>query len=191
MRISIVEAFEGPAGFLFGLAEQWRRRASGMLEIRREGVTTVLYLDEGEPVFAESSALAETLGRVLLLEGALTADQYAAVVREMTERIVDAEPMRFGETAVAMGFVNPITIQQALSSQVRRRVLTCMGPGVQVRHWIPDASIFDEIGSFPQDVPKLLAEGLAALDEPEREALHAMHGSGAMAGDEPDPIAFY
>ncbi len=191
MRVSVVEAFEGPAGFLLALAEPWRARASGILEVRREGVTTLLYLDEGEPVFAESSALAETLGRVLLLEGKLTEAQYAEVVRRMTESIVDAEPMRFGEVAVALGFVHPITIQQALSSQVRRRLLACVGPGPQIRHWLPDTSIVDDVGSFPQDVPRLLAEGVASLTDAEREALHVMLGRPTVGGADPDPVAYY
>ncbi|MCU0676706.1 MAG: hypothetical protein MUE69_28415 [Myxococcota bacterium] len=191
MRVSVVEAFEGPAGFLLALSEPWRARASGILEVRREGVTTLLYLDDGVPVFAESSALAETLGRVLLLEGKLTEAQYAAVVHRMTESIVEAEPMRFGEVAVALGFVNPITIQEALCSQVRRRLLACVGPGPQVRHWLPDTSIVDEVGSFPQDVPRLLAEGVASLGESEREALHVMLGRPTIGGVDPDPIAYY
>jgi tetratricopeptide (TPR) repeat protein len=191
VRVSVVEAFEGPAGFLLALAEPWRARASGILEVRREGVTTLLYLDEGEPVFAESSALAETLGRVLLLEGKLTEAQYAEVVRRMTESIVEAEPMRFGEVAVALGFVHPITIQEALSSQVRRRLLACVGPGPQIRHWLPDTSIVDDVGSFPQDVPRLLAEGVASLDDAEREALHVMLGRPAVGGEDPDPVAYY
>ena len=191
MRVSVVEAFEGPAGFLLALAEPWRSRASGILEVRREGVTTLLYLDEGEPVFAESSALAETLGRVLLLEGALTEEQYAAVVRRMTESIVEAEPMRFGEVAVALGFVHPMTIQEALSSQVRRRLLTCLAPGPQLRHWLPDTSIVEDVGSFPQDVPRLLAEGVASLTNDEREALFVMLGRPTVGGHDPDPIAYY
>jgi tetratricopeptide (TPR) repeat protein len=191
VRVSVVEAFEGPAGFLLALAEPWRARASGILEVRREGVTTLLYLDEGEPVFAESSALAETLGRVLLLEGKLTEAQYAEVVRRMTESIVEAEPMRFGEVAVALGFVHPITIQEALSSQVRRRLLACVGPGPQMRHWLPDTSIVDDVGSFPQDVPRLLAEGVASLTDAEREALHVMLGRSTIGGVDPDPVAYY
>jgi tetratricopeptide (TPR) repeat protein len=191
VRVSVVEAFEGPAGFLLALSEPWRARASGILEVRREGVTTLLYVDDGVPVFAESSALAETLGRVLLLEGKLTEAQYAAVVHRMTESIVEAEPMRFGEVAVALGFVNPITIQEALCSQVRRRLLACVGPGPQVRHWLPDTSIVDEVGSFPQDVPRLLAEGVASLGESEREALHVMLGRPTIGGVDPDPIAYY
>lgn len=191
VRVSVVEAFEGPAGFLLALAEPWRARASGILEVRREGVTTLLYLDEGEPVFAESSALAETLGRVLLLEGKLTEAQYAEVVRRMTESIVEAEPMRFGEVAVALGFVHPVTIQEALSSQVRRRLLACVGPGPQIRHWLPDTSIVDDVGSFPQDVPRLLAEGVASLSDAEREALHVMLGRPTIGGVDPDPVAYY
>lgn len=191
VRVSVVDAFEGPAGFLLALAEPWRARASGILEVRREGVTTLLYLDEGEPVFAESSALAETLGRVLLLEGKLTEAQYAEVVRRMTESIVEAEPMRFGEVAVALGFVHPVTIQEALSSQVRRRLLACVGPGPQIRHWLPDTSIVDDVGSFPQDVPRLLAEGVASLSDAEREALHVMLGRPTIGGVDPDPVAYY
>jgi tetratricopeptide (TPR) repeat protein len=191
VRVSVVEGFEGPAGFLLALAEPWRARASGILEVRREGVTTLLYLDEGEPVFAESSALAETLGRVLLLEGKLTEAQYAEVVRRMTESIVEAEPMRFGEVAVALGFVHPVTIQEALSSQVRRRLLACVGPGPQIRHWLPDTSIVDDVGSFPQDVPRLLAEGVASLSDAEREALHVMLGRPTIGGVDPDPVAYY
>lgn len=99
--------------------------------------------------------------------------------------------MRFGEVAVALGFVHPITIQEALSSQVRRRLLACVGPGPQIRHWLPDTSIVDDVGSFPQDVPRLLAEGVASLDDAEREALHVMLGRPAVGGGDPDPVAYY
>ncbi|MBX3249286.1 MAG: hypothetical protein KF901_19070, partial [Myxococcales bacterium] len=173
---SLVDVFTGPAGFVLELAERWRAGASGMLEVRRAGVTTLLYVDEGVPVFAESSGLSETLGRVLLREGKLDEAQYAQVVRRVTENLVDAEPMRFGEAAVSLGFVNAMQIQEALASQVRRRLLACAGPGPQERHWLQDASIVEDIGSYPQDVPKLIAILVEALTDEERAGLFRMLG---------------
>jgi tetratricopeptide (TPR) repeat protein len=107
--------------------ELWRTRATGILEVvGDEGVRTDLFLRDGEVIFAEQGTLGETLGRLLLREGVLTQEQYAAVIDRMTQKLVDTEQLRFGEAAVQLGFVDPQQIHEGLALQVQLKAARCL-----------------------------------------------------------------
>ncbi len=101
-------------------------RASGAIEVFAEGVKTYVYFTKGVLVFAEQGTLGDTLGRILVREGRLTSEQYAAAIRHMTRRIVDEEELRFGEAVVELGFLTVEQVQEALGTQVRHKVIRCL-----------------------------------------------------------------
>jgi Domain of unknown function (DUF4388) len=104
------------------LLELQRRRATGVLTVAAEGVETRLYFSQGRAVFADGGALGETLGRMLVANGAISAEQYAHGIEVMTERIAANSTVRMGEVLVQLGYVAVNDVQQALIQQVRMRI---------------------------------------------------------------------
>jgi tetratricopeptide (TPR) repeat protein len=142
------------------LAALRRGRKTGLLEVRGGGVTTLLYVRSGSPVFAEQGTLADSLGRILRDEGMLTEPQFAAVVQRMTERLVDNELLRFGEAAIALGFVTPEQIAAALALQVRRRVVACIEQRESTRTFRESEEELEGITPFPCEVAPLALEAM-------------------------------
>ena len=101
------------------------RGDSGVLEVRGGGVCTRVLMRDGAPVFAEGGALRETLGRMLLRRGALTEVEYIRVIERMTERLIENEATRMGEVLVELGLLTPQDVVDALSIQVREKVIRC------------------------------------------------------------------
>lgn len=100
----------------------YRRRASGRLDLAREGVTKRVWLRDGVPVLAESNLPSESLGIQLLDAGRITRDDYARLVTAVRER-----GCREGAALLSMGLIGPQDLFTALKDQVRRRVLDCLG----------------------------------------------------------------
>ena len=100
----------------------YRRRASGRLDLAREGVTKRVWLRDGVPVLAESNLPSESLGIQLLDAGRITRDDYARVVAAVRER-----GCREGAALLSLGLIGPQELFTALKNQVRRRVLDCLG----------------------------------------------------------------
>lgn len=101
------------------------RGDSGVLEVHGGGVCTRILLRDGVPVFAEGGALRETLGRMLLRHGALTEAEYVQVIERMTERLIENEATRMGEVLVELGLLTPHDVVDALSIQVREKIIRC------------------------------------------------------------------
>ena len=101
------------------------KRASVTLEIRVDGVITTIHLHEGAPIFAEGGAIQETLGRLLLRHGTISEEQYTLVVQRMTEAVINHESLRMGEVLVELGVLTPAQVYDALSLQVREKIVAC------------------------------------------------------------------
>ena len=115
-----------PATVIKKLLELSREARSGVLDVDGEGVCTVIYILRGVPMFAEEGTLGETLGRILMREKVLTEAQYAQIIDRMTSSVMGAEQMRFGEVAIALGFLTPEQVNEALAKQVRRKIIRCI-----------------------------------------------------------------
>jgi len=150
------------------LVDLWRGEHSGVLEIDAEGTHTNVYVRRGVPVFAEQGGLRDTLGRVLVEQGALTQEQYAAVIDHMTSSYVDDVQMRFGEAAIALGYLTPDQVHGALAEQVRRKVMSCLQHEQPDHVFYEDASLLDEVASFPCAPPPLVPEGIRRFWDPSR-----------------------
>jgi hypothetical protein len=147
-----------------------REKKTGALDFRAEGVLTRIFVDRGIPVFAEAGVLGETLGHVLVREQIITDKQFAAVVRKMTDAIVDNENVRFGEVVVELGILTQQDLANALATQIEKKIIGCIPRGVG--DWSFDASRdVKEVVQHAAPVRALLVDAARLLPEQRVETL--------------------
>ncbi|MBC7170796.1 MAG: DUF4388 domain-containing protein, partial [Polyangiaceae bacterium] len=140
------------------------RRETGVLEVTHGAVQAFVYIEKGEPVFAEHGTLGDTLGRLLLRRGALTQPQYEAIIRAMTANLVDNELMRFGEVAVELGFLTHEQVRKELAEQVRQKILTCLEWESPTRRFVRGPDALEGIARFACGVDHLVLDAVRAFD---------------------------
>ncbi|MDX1650242.1 MAG: hypothetical protein R3263_10345, partial [Myxococcota bacterium] len=157
----------GP-GYAELLAAVAVQRATGVLEVRADEVSTRLHLREGAVILAEGGSLRQTLGRLLVRRGELAEADYARVIERMTETVFRSESLRMGEVLVELGLMRPDDVFHALSDQVVEKVIA----GFAAKHVTyalrPAEESVESLGRF--DVPPveaLLVRGLAERAGPE------------------------
>ena len=99
-----------------------RERRTGALAVTAEDVYTAIYFQNGRAVFADSSAVSETLGRVLLDEGVLDQRQYDHALAELTRLLRDNRHARLGGVLLNPGYATKAQVQAAIVSQTARRI---------------------------------------------------------------------
>jgi Flp pilus assembly protein TadD/ActR/RegA family two-component response regulator len=195
--LEIADQFEAAASATFPelLVAMRARAGSGVLEVRGGGVCTRVLLRNGVPVFAEGGALRETLGRMLLRRGALSEAEYLRVIERMTERLIENEATRMGEVLVELGLLTPQVVFDALSTQVREKIIGCF-------RWTEFEHHFEPLDALPDDVlayacPPVEALVLAGIrehfDEARIEPLlaaHAGHRARLRRGAEETALRF-
>jgi hypothetical protein len=154
--------------FVSELLEAHRAARTGALEVEGEGAYSVVYLADGIPVFAEEGTLGESLGRVLLRDGQLTSDQYTHVLEQMTSRPMDSEQLRFGEVAIALGFLTEEQLTLALREQVRLKVRRCLQWEAPVCAFRSSAEEVAELTHYPCAVQPVLLDGIRRFFDAER-----------------------
>jgi Domain of unknown function (DUF4388) len=164
--------------FIERLAALRRFCKTGVLEVRAEGVCTLVYVKAGVPVFAEQGSLGETLGRVLVRTGKLTQEQYATVIARMTEQLVSSEQLRFGEVCVALGYLTIEQVNDALVEQVREKIIHCIEWPAPECEFRPLADAVREVAHYPCAFEPLVVEGLRRFYDAERLA-RLFAGQGA------------
>lgn len=152
-----------------------RERLTGVLEIRTADVTTRVYAKDGVVVFADAGTAGEALGRVLVRSGLLTEEQYAAVIRRMTDGLIDNEHARFGEIVVGYGFLTEPELQAALTEQVRQKIVGAILRGRAEWFFQADSPRVDEVGNHPISIAPVLFEAARRLPERRIEELLQMH----------------
>lgn len=143
---------------------------TGLLDVVRFGVRTILYFKAGTLVFAEQGTLGETLGRIMLEKKLLTEEQYATVIERMTDAIFQSEGMRFGEVAIQLGFIGPEIITEALREQTRRKFLNSLDWVRAQFQWEDAEEAVDEVAHFPSPFDALLLDGIRATWSDEQYA---------------------
>ncbi len=111
-------------------------RASGALRVDAEGVLTVVYVRDGQPVFVEGGLPADSLGRLLVQRGMISESELALVEEQ---RMLMQGRLRFGEVARRMAVLEPEALKAALHAQVRQKLARCL-------HWERSQHVF-----VPQD----------------------------------------
>ncbi|GEM_PF-1579043 len=148
--------------------------ATGVLELTAHGVTTRVYFRAGEIVFADGGTLGETLGRVLIRSGRLTEEHVAAVIRRMTDALVDGQRVRFGEVLVEYGFMTADELELALTQQVKEKIAGCIHRGTSAWRFAKNDPRVDEVGSYVVRTRPLLVEAAARLPERRLETVLAL-----------------
>lgn len=131
------------------------KQRTGRLTVDADSSRTFVYLREGHIVFAEEGTQGETLGRLLVRQKLLSQEQYLTVLSKMTDALVSNEQIRFGETAVELGYLSEQQVRSALVDQVRWKVVRCFMREAPTWSFVDGESLLD-------DVPELLMtlEGL-------------------------------
>jgi tetratricopeptide (TPR) repeat protein len=142
-----------------------RGEATGVLEMTALGVTTRIYFRTGEIVFAEGGTLGETLGRMLIRCGRLGEEHVAAVIRRMTDAVVDGHHVRFGEIVVENGFMTADELELALMQQVKEKIIGCIHRGSGEWKFTKDDPRLDAVGSYVVRTRPLLVEAAAQFPE--------------------------
>jgi hypothetical protein len=154
--------------FLELLLEIYELQESGVVEVRAESVTTIVYFLRGQPVSVEGGVLGQTIGRVLLSQGVLDDEQYAKIITAMTDKIFDDEHVRFGEVAVRLGFLGVDQVHAALLEQVRLRVMHCMQWDEPICTFRAGDDALEGLTPFPCGVEALVLDGLKEYYDAER-----------------------
>jgi CheY-like chemotaxis protein len=141
----------------------WRlsqKRRTGALELHDTDATLVVHLINGDPVYVESHLVGETLGRLLLRQGLLSSEQYEHILRRVTDTLITGEDVRFGEVAVALGYVSAEHVIEAMRTQVREKM-------VNLFHSEKHLGLFRDGkdprllgGAFRVDMAEVLCEGV-------------------------------
>lgn len=152
-----------------------REKLTGVLEIRSGDVTTRVYAKHGVVVFADAGTASEALGRVLVRSGLLTEEQYAAVIRRMTDGLIDNEHVRFGEIVVGYGFLTEPELQAALTEQVRQKIIGAILRGRAEWFFQADSARVEEVGNHPISVAPALLEAARRLPERRIEEILLVH----------------
>jgi hypothetical protein len=95
------------------LAKMFASGSTGRVTFRRGDVETIVFFDQGRPVFASSSETRDRMGELLVREGKITASQY-----ERCQSVVAESGRRMGEILVDFGYLK----RRELLPAVRRHV---------------------------------------------------------------------
>ncbi|MFC1641265.1 DUF4388 domain-containing protein [Myxococcota bacterium] len=146
--------------FLALLMRVQRRQLSGVLEVYAHGAFSLVYVNAGLPVFAEEGTVSESLGTMLVREGQLSAQQYTKVLECMTNSVMDSEQQRFGQLAIALGFLTDEQVADALQMQVRLKIVRCIEWDSPVCEFRPAPDEVDSVRHFPCLIEPLVVEGI-------------------------------
>ncbi len=146
-------------------------RRTGVLTVEMAGARTFVYLRAGIPVFAEEGTNGETLGRMLVRRGVLTAEQHATIIAKMTDALVLNEQLRFGELAVELGYLSAQQVDKALADQVRWKIVGCL-QRAQVTWTFEDSEArLEDVGNFPMRIEALVLDAMRWLDDEQKSEL--------------------
>lgn len=158
----------GTAPFVQELLAVRREGLTGVMEVQGEDVCTLVYFREGIPVFAEEGTLGETLGRVLMRQGRLSADQYHQVLERVTVALMDSEEVRFGDVAVRLGYLTREQVDAALAEQVALKILHCIQWDATSCGFRTDPDALARVPHFPVAAEAVAWSGIRRYCSPER-----------------------
>ncbi len=153
---------------MLGLRSQER---TGLLKITIADTQTFVYLKAGEPIFAEEGSAGETLGRLLLRQQRLTQEQYLEVLSKMTDALFFNEQIRFGETAVELGYLTEKQVETALRDQVRWKIVRCMQADEPTWTFEDNPSVIEDVGDFRMALEGLVLDAILWMESDRRLAL--------------------
>jgi len=149
---------QGRLGGVF--CQLYRRRFTGTVRVESPGRFALIGFRAGQPVHIDDSTPGTALGDQLVEREVLTRAQYAAVIAQVTEVLVDNEDAAFCQHAVALGFLSQEQADEESSERTRTRLLQAMS-------WADCRVTFEESddalsgqGEFPQQPGALVYMGV-------------------------------
>lgn len=192
-KLEAVDGREFPemsrASFVEWLHALHRRRETGVLRVTGEGVRTEIQIIVGRPVFATEGAMSTTLGRILVKSGVLTVEQYDTVIEKLVAE--EQRPSLFGTEAVAAGMLSSSELDEALTEQVRSRLLGCIEWQTTISRFEQGSTRLAHHGSYPVSVEPVILRGIRLYYDPARfgPVLEPGWRSFPVCTDAPDEIA--
>jgi len=166
--------------FVRALLDLQREKKWGTVDVEGGGTRTCIYLADGKPVSATEGTLSDTLGRLLMREGALTAAQYNSILARMVESLARGRAMRFGEAAVSLGLLTSKQVQEALAAQVKQKVARCIALSHSTFTFTPSREWANKVRRFPSTVEPLVLHAASSFDS-ERTGAILRPGAGTRA----------
>ncbi len=147
---------EGAEGFAGILIDCWHDRRTGILRVQSERGITSVFLDSGNPVYADCTDPEQFFGRMLVRLGRLT-DAELQRAFNACGRTGRVDPIRFAEVLVESGLLGAQSVYEHLLLHCCDTVLTCFG-AVRMRARFGPGR--DPKVKFAYSVPALVREGL-------------------------------
>ncbi len=104
-----------PFARLLGLA--FSAKVTGSLMLSKDSIKKLIHFKEGIPVFIKSNLLSECLGRVMIEERLISAEECEAALGRQR-----AEQKRLGQTLIGMGSISAHNLEYALEVQMQNRL---------------------------------------------------------------------
>ncbi len=99
------------------LGKLWRQKETGALLLRNDKVKKIIYMDAGEVVAVKSNLVSECLGRLLVRERLITADQCTESIKRMK-----SSGKRQGQVLVEMNVVTERNLEFGLEMQLETKL---------------------------------------------------------------------
>jgi tetratricopeptide (TPR) repeat protein len=138
-------------------------RATGLLDVKADGLPTRIYFAAGRPLFAEDDALGESFGRLLMRQGVITNADFVRAIDEMNRAAAGSSQLRFGEVAVGLGILTPEQVERGLADQVCAIITRTLQRGESEWTFEPSVEAAKPPRSFSLQINPAV---LAALREP-------------------------
>lgn len=132
-----------------------RRRETGLLVADAGSVRKEVYLVDGHPIYASSNLGSELLGEYLARRGVISRMEL-----EMALAMLPRYEGHLGDTLVALELLDPLTLFNHITEQVREKILDLYG--WQAGSWSFFRGVVCEKRAFPlsSSAPELLHEGI-------------------------------
>lgn len=150
---------DAPAGRLF--LDLMRRRETGLVRAENGTVRKDVYVIDGRPTHASSNVPGELLGETLVARGILS-----RIELDTALTLMPRYGGRLGDTLVALDLVDPLALFEAITEQVRKRILDLFT--WRFGRWTFHRGLRCEKAFFPLPSfgPSVVHDGILASCEP-------------------------
>jgi CheY-like chemotaxis protein len=161
-------------------------KATGLLHLEREGIKKVVYIKDGSPIFIRSNLLRECLGKMLVRENLVSADQSEEALRRAKE-----SGRLHGAVLVEMGLLTPHQLHLALGRQATAMLLVAFGWNDGSFRFLPSRDFKPGLATIEGSPAALILEGFRRYISDSRVAvLLAPHRDGYLLQTEPPPYPY-
>ena len=142
---------------------------TGVLELRSEGIATRILLRDGQRSRGGWHVARDPRPAAAAPRWRLSESAYVRVIERMTERLIENEATRMGEVLVELRLLTAQEVFEALSEQVREKILACFRWEQFEHHFEPRHVLPDDVLAYRcPPVEALVLAGMRAHDDAAR-----------------------